>query len=173
MSTIQEIIIQKFSSFAPPGMQAAANPFVSVLNIQTWQEFLLSNVYVGIFHYFNYLAIGGIFQLKFSIPHLSQPHSQESRKVGVHHEAAEDGYDRPFFFVTLHDNLDVESRKAPALLWILGRQIKLIWTSWTRETDFYLSVRFRHLVLPHPPFPAHRLVHEERPLPASRNDLSI
>jgi len=59
MSTIQEIIIQKFGSVAPPGMQPATNPFVSVMEINTFQDFVLANVYVGIFYYFTYIVIGG------------------------------------------------------------------------------------------------------------------
>ena len=59
MSTIQENIIQKFGSVAPPGMQPAINPFVTVMEIDTFQDFVLANVYVGIFYFFTYIVIGG------------------------------------------------------------------------------------------------------------------
>jgi hypothetical protein len=59
MATIQEQIIQKFASVAPPGMQPAANPFVEVINIQTFKDFLLANLYIGAFYFLTYFLVGG------------------------------------------------------------------------------------------------------------------
>lgn len=58
MSTIQEKIVAAFSQVAPPGMQAASNPFVEVIRIDSWQDFLLANLYIGGFYYALYLVVG-------------------------------------------------------------------------------------------------------------------
>jgi hypothetical protein len=59
MPTIQELIIEKFGAVAPPGMKAATNPFVSVMEIETFQDFILANIYIGFFYYITFIAIGG------------------------------------------------------------------------------------------------------------------
>lgn len=59
MPTIQEQIIQKFSSVAPPGMEPALNPFVSVITIRSFSDFVLANLYVGVFYYLTYFIVGG------------------------------------------------------------------------------------------------------------------
>ncbi len=59
MATIQEQIIQVFSSAAPPGMKPALNPFVEVINIESFQDFVLANVYVGLFYYSLFFIAGG------------------------------------------------------------------------------------------------------------------
>jgi hypothetical protein len=48
---------------APPGMQPAVNPFVSVLTINSFSDFLLANLYIGAFYYLTYFLVGGIFPL--------------------------------------------------------------------------------------------------------------
>ena len=58
--TVQETIIELFRSYPIPGMsQPATNPFVSVLEIHTFQDFLLATLYVGVFYYMIYFVIGG------------------------------------------------------------------------------------------------------------------
>jgi hypothetical protein len=59
MATIQELIIQKFSSMAPPGMQAAHNPFVEVISINSLHDFLLATLYIGLFYFLIYFLVGG------------------------------------------------------------------------------------------------------------------
>lgn len=59
MSTLQEIIIQKFGSVNAPGMQPAKNAFVSVMEINTFEEFVLATIYIGVFYYANYFIFGG------------------------------------------------------------------------------------------------------------------
>lgn len=59
MATIQEQIIEAFGSAAPPGMKPALNPFVEVINIESFQDFVLANVYVGLFYYSLFFLAGG------------------------------------------------------------------------------------------------------------------
>jgi len=59
MTTVQEQLIQSFSQAAPPGMQAGLNPFVEVIHIETLTDFMLTNLYIGIFYYFTFLFFGG------------------------------------------------------------------------------------------------------------------
>jgi hypothetical protein len=58
MTTIQEQIIEAFKQAGPPGMLPADNPFVSVIHIETFKDFLLSNLYIGIFYYSVFLIAG-------------------------------------------------------------------------------------------------------------------
>ena len=86
------------------------NPFVSVLEINSFQDFLIANVYVGIFHYFNYIAIGGIYRPKLSYSDIPQSYPQKPLKVDFYLETAPGGYDRTFLFAALHDNMVMEGR---------------------------------------------------------------
>jgi hypothetical protein len=59
MTTIQEKIIEAFGSAAPPGMKPALNPFVEVITIESFQDFILANVYIGLFYYSLFFIAGG------------------------------------------------------------------------------------------------------------------
>jgi hypothetical protein len=61
MATVQEQLIHYFKQAAPPGLQAGLNPFVEVIHIETVTDFLLTNLYIGIFYYFSFLVFGGAF----------------------------------------------------------------------------------------------------------------
>jgi len=57
--TIQEQIIQAAQSLHIPGMKPISNPFVEVLHIETFTDFIYANLYVGGFYYLLYLIAGG------------------------------------------------------------------------------------------------------------------
>jgi hypothetical protein len=59
MASIQSQLISQIGSVSPPGMSPATNPFVSVLNIQSFEDFLLATLYIGIFYYLVYFLVGG------------------------------------------------------------------------------------------------------------------
>lgn len=63
MTTIQEKVIEAFGSAAPPGMKPALNPFVEVITIESFQDFILANVYVGLFYYSLFFIAGGKYLL--------------------------------------------------------------------------------------------------------------
>ena len=59
MSTVQEQLILAFSSVSAPGMSQATNAFVSVLPIASFHDFLLANLYIGLFYFMTYFLVGG------------------------------------------------------------------------------------------------------------------
>jgi hypothetical protein len=61
--TIQEQIIETARSIHIPGMKPISNPFVEVLHIETFNDFLIANLYIGGFYYALYLVGGGMMTL--------------------------------------------------------------------------------------------------------------
>jgi hypothetical protein len=57
--TIQEQIIETARGIHIPGLQPISNPFVEVLHIESFTDFLVANLYVGGFYYALYLVGGG------------------------------------------------------------------------------------------------------------------
>lgn len=84
MTTVQEQLIEAFGQAAPPGMQGGLNPFVEVIRIETVTDFLLSNIYIGVFYYFTFLFVGGIFSLILGLLEATNPIPKTSeRKASI------------------------------------------------------------------------------------------
>lgn len=153
--TIQEQIIQAARNVSIPGMQPINNPFVEVLHIENFTDFLYANLYVGGFYYILYLGVGGTAPHLCSHPGVHQPHSQVPGENRFNEEADQNGSDLAVFAHPLHDDLDVEVRQAYPLLRVLVGAVEFLRMVGARQEHPGLYVRLRHLVHADPPFPPH------------------
>lgn len=59
-STLQEYVIEAVKGNGLPHLPPIENPFVSVLRIENFDQFLWANLFVGLFYYLTYFIVGGI-----------------------------------------------------------------------------------------------------------------
>ena len=79
--TIQEQIIQAARNVSIPGMQPISNPFVEVLHIENFTDFLYANLYVGGFYYLLYLGVGSNRVIYLAILEYTNPIPKSSERV--------------------------------------------------------------------------------------------
>jgi hypothetical protein len=63
MTGIHTQIIEAARSVSIPGMNPIQNPYVEVLHIETFTDFLYANLYIGLFYYALYFVVAGIIQI--------------------------------------------------------------------------------------------------------------
>ena len=60
--TLQEYVISNIKGNGLPYLPPIENPFVNVLPIHNFTEFLWATLFVGIFYYVTYFIVGGILE---------------------------------------------------------------------------------------------------------------
>lgn len=67
-TTLQEYVISSIKGNSLPYLPAIENPFVHVLPINNWNEFIWSSLFVGFFYYLTYFIVGGILEMTNPFP---------------------------------------------------------------------------------------------------------
>lgn len=60
--TIQETVISLIHGQGLPHLQPIDNPFVSVIPIHSFNDFLWAFLYISIFYYSTYFIVGGLLE---------------------------------------------------------------------------------------------------------------